>query len=245
MNMALGYNVKKADSITTEIARCYKDFGARIKDEWEAVQSKMQLEWIGPDQQDFEKHFVKRVNDMYLTTYDLAKNAITNVETLTNDWIGFQNKNTITGEALGTAKVYKSEASVTQDASIISQKERTFSDSDDMGLANEESAANISSSVSTFVKNLKNNAQTLFGAIDTTNAFFGSQDKALKKYIEKIGEAMAEITSAVKDLDEALATLAKTNYATSDTNIESSLKTAAKDTEASLNELGGTRWTTE
>lgn len=243
--MAYGFNISKADKITTDIAAAYENFGKKIASEWTTVQSTMQNEWIGPDQQDFELKFVERVCDMYEQCYNLATTAIQNVEKLTNGWIEFQNKNTISGEALGTAKTYASEAVVTVNRFIISRKSRTFTDADNMGLANATSASNISQAFATYAANLKSGATELFGAIDTTNAFFGSQQTALKKYVETIGDTMAEISSAIKDLDIALATLANTNYTTSDSTVETELTTANTETEKLTADLGKTRWTTE
>lgn len=242
MALAYGFNVSNAEKLTEDIASAYKSFGSNIKKEWEVVVTTLQNEWIGPDEQDFEKEFAKRVCKMYAQAQELVKKSIENIVDLTNTWIDFQNKNSLDGKGIGDVKKLSVNNVPALDEKIISHKARTFTEKDDMGLANTNSASKISKDVKEFATGLKKQSKDMFDAIESNKAFFGGQAKQISKYVEAVGETLGEITVAIADLDKALDTLAKSNYKTSDDNIESSLKTASSDIEKLQDDLGDTRW---
>ena len=92
----IGYNVKRANELMESIAQAYKDLGIYTKEQWDGVLYILQGQWIGEDEQDFEKRLADRICTLYLNASELANNSIETIAGLAQAWHDFQQKNTIT-----------------------------------------------------------------------------------------------------------------------------------------------------
>lgn len=244
MAFALGYNIKRAEELTQEIARAYQDLSGTISSNWDQVVSSLQTNWVGEDEQSFEATFAKKINQLYQNANLLAKGAIQTIVGLAESWHSFQQTNVLeNGEIISGAAFSMTGATIQEAGDIVAYRPVEFSADIDRGLKDQNSADQIKTTVESYVNEVKSKATNLFNEIDTNSAFFGEQTTAIKTYIEKTGEAISEVTVAVKDLYNALDTLANTSYVTSTSTVSQEMGNAANEIENSLSELANSRWT--
>ena len=55
MALGIGYNVKQANELMQNIAEAYKNLGIYTKEQWNGIVDVLQREWVGEDEQDFER----------------------------------------------------------------------------------------------------------------------------------------------------------------------------------------------
>ena len=87
MAMAIGYNVKNAREVANNIKRAYNDLGRYTESEWNNIVRTLQREWIGVDEQDFEKKLAERICTLYVDAHNVANGAINTISNLANAWI--------------------------------------------------------------------------------------------------------------------------------------------------------------
>lgn len=243
MAFAIGYNVKQANELMENIADAYKNLGIYTKDQWEGVTDTLQNNWVGEDQQDYEKRLAERICQLYINSYELVNGCVNTIAGLAQAWYDFQQKNTLSGEqAEGKGKINIDIPKIKKDEEIVKSKPKSISNNDDRGLKDASSKTTIQGAVDNFVNQVKQKTQGLFGEIEANNAFFGDQTSIIKTYIEKVGAAVGEVTVAVKDMYEALDKLASTSYTSAVESISNEFTTASSNVETSLNDLGSSRW---
>lgn len=243
MAFAIGYNVKQANELMDKVADAYKNLGIYTKDQWNAVTDVLQREWVGEDEQDFEKRLAERICTLYVNACELATSCVNTIGGLAQAWYEFQQKNTLSGEvAEGKGRFNVDIPKIKMDDQIIKAKPKSISNNDDRGLREASSKTTIQTAVSDFVGEIKKKTEGLFGEIEANNAFFGDQTAGIKSYIDKVGYAIGEVTAAVKDMYTALDTLASSSYTTATSDISQQFTTASTNVENSLNDLGTSRW---
>ena len=246
MAIAIGYNVKKAEEVMASISSAFTNLGIYTAEQWESVVKSLQDNWIGEDEQDFEKKLADRICKLYDNAYQLANGSIDTIANLVDAWYQFQKNNTIDGTAYeakrsgGTNTAQKPK--IKANSQIVKAKSRNFAKDQDRGLRDASSKASIQGSVETFVNEVKNKTKGLFEEIQTNNAFFGDQTTAIKGYVDKCGDAIGQVTVAVKDMYDALEVLANQSYVNASSDISQEFSTASTNVEQSLNELGSSRW---
>lgn len=243
MAIAIGYNVSEANKLMDDVAKAYKDLGKAIEDEWDPIVKTMRDEWIGEDQQDFEKKLAQRLCDLYNNSYALADGCCETIVGLTQAWYDFQQSNTIDGSAAeGKGKFKPDKPNITKKDPVVKSTPKSIGANDDRGLKAESSAATIKTSVDTYVSNIKTKASTIFSDIESSKAFFGDQVTSINSYIQKVGEAIAEVVVAVKDMYDRIDALAGSQYTSSVEQVKTQFDQNATTVEGSLNDLGSSRW---
>lgn len=241
--MNIGYNVSQAETLMDEIKTAYENMKIYTEEQWGTLVTTLQAEWVGEDEQDYEKEFADRICKLYDNAYNVAQGAITTIEGLVNAWYEFQAKNTLSGENASMRGFHSVSApKIKRESKIVSAKLKTFTKETNRGLASETSKTTIENAVSKFVSEIKAQTANLFNKIEVNSAFFGNQTTNIKLYIEEAGKAVGEVTVAVKDLNDALAKLVGTNYTTAIEDISTQFDTAKTSVEQSLSELGSSRW---
>lgn len=239
----IGYNVKRANELMESIAQAYKDLGIYTKEQWDGVLYILQGQWIGEDEQDFEKRLADRICTLYLNASELANNSIETIAGLAQAWHDFQQKNTITGETVvGDAQFKLDKPKIDKVDDIVKPNIKTIANDANRGLQTETSKQTIQDKITEFVNAIKAKTTGLFETIQTNSAFFGDQTTAIKSYVDKVGAAIGEVTVAVKDMFDALDNLAATSYTTATSDITQQFTQANTNVENSLNDLGNTRW---
>ncbi len=244
----IGYNVSKANELMNRIAEAYKNMGIYTQQQWEPVYKTLQAHWIGEDEQDYEARLADRICTLYNNAYNLAQSSLDTIEGLAYAWHDFQQKNTLTGDTAKNSlfSSFKVEKPVIsrpkEDDPIVKPHLIYLTDEDNRGLRYATSKREIESAVDNFVAQIKAQTNNLFDEIQTDQAFFGEQASSIKNYITKTGDAIAEVTIAVKDMYNALDQLMTQNYSSSDANIQSSIQEANTQIDQSLNDLGSSRW---
>ena len=242
MAIAVGYNVSKAKEVMDDVSKHYSKLGEIIQTGWDEVTNTLQTNWIGTDEQKSEDAIAKRICTLYVNTAELANSCVTTIAGLTNSWIEFQKTNGFEGD--GGASLANVEApKISAVSDIVKKKERTFNESEDMGLKDESSATTIKSSIEGYVNEVKSQVKNLFDSIDVGAAFFGEQTQVIKTYVEKVGTAIGEVSVAIRDMYEKIDEIAGTQYTqTATTDIKDSFTQANSSVDAAVEAIGESRW---
>ncbi len=249
--MHIGYNVSKAKVLMENIKTAYENMGIYTRDQWEGVYKTLQTHWVGEDEQDFETKLADRICTLYVNAYNLAQSSIDTIVGLVQAWHQFQQKNTLSGEAsagkggflgIGANKFSIEAPSIKKDDKIVEPHLVQLDNETNRGLKDATSKTTIQAAVDTFVGQVKAQTATLFDEIQTNQAFFGEQTGTIKTYITKVGDAIAEVTIAIKDMYTALDQLVGTSYSTAQSDIQSQFTQAGGNVDKSLNDLGSSRW---
>lgn len=244
--MHIGYNVNKAKELMENIAKAYENMGIYTKDQWEGVYRTLQTNWVGEDEQDFETKLAERICNLYVNAYNLAQSSIDTIDGLVTAWHQFQQKNTLSGEGsfsgFGSNKFGIDKPVIKKDDKIVEPHLVQLDNNTSRGLKDASSKTNIQTAIDTFVGQIKSQTATLFDEIQTNQAFFGEQTSTIKTYIAKVGDAIAEVTIAIKDMYSALDQLVGTSYASAQSDIQSQFDQAGGSVEQSLTDLGSSRW---
>ncbi len=243
MAFAIGYNVSKANELMNEIAKAYENLGIYTEKEWDNVIRVLQANWVGEDEQDFEKKLADRICNLYENASNLARGCVDTIGRLAGAWYDFQSKNTLDGGTVGSARLNIEVPQIIEKKDIVSvDANRTIDDNADRGLRDKSSKTAIQEAVNTFVSQIKERTARLFEEIDTNKAFLGEQSSNIKSYVEKVGSSIAEVTIAVRDMYQALETLADSSYTNSLSSLKDEFTKASTDVESQLDDLGSSRW---
>lgn len=248
----IGYNVKKANELMQNIANAYKDLGIYTPQQWEDVYKTLQREWVGEDEQDFETELADRICKLYNNAYNLVQGSLDTIKGLVKSWYEFQQKNTLSGNqstgnkggifGIGGNGFGLEDISIVPNEKIVSPHLVQLTPESNRGLQSADSKSKIQTSIDAFVKEIKKQTENLFEEIQTNQAFFGEQTNTIKNYIVKVGEAVGEVTVAVKDMYNALDQLVGSNYSSTIENINEGFSKASGNVDTSLNDLGSSRW---
>ena len=242
-NLYVGYNVNAARDMNDKIISEYKKVAEVIKEEWPAVQTELQANWVGPDEQSFENEFAKKICTLYVNCHNLADICSKNIAALCNSWINFQKSNVLEGAntaEFGGLGEITLEAPEKAEEKIVEYKPVNFTESTSFGLTSESSATNISNKVDYYMENIKRRTSDLYNSIDPSRAFFGEQTATIKDYIAKVGSSMGNVLASVKDLKQTLTELAQNQYKKADTAVAAEMKSG---TDKMDEDPSNTRWT--
>lgn len=250
MDFSLGYNLTKIGELMDELKTANDNTQKNIKSCFEDLKVRLRANWIGPDQQAFEKKLVERLQNLQMDAKNLVDAGIETVHSLATAWVEHQATNVFEGEAridvdkMGLKVPDKIFCSILHESMVV-YNEITFTGNENLGLAYSNSLGLMKSALETFVSTIKRYTNDLFASIDVNNAFYGDvQRSALKGYIEKVGYAVGEVQSCIKDFDEAMAILAGTNYDNAQTGVQEKFDAATSTVEGDLNTAySGKRWT--
>lgn len=247
MAMAIGYNIKKAEEVAENIAVKYNALGNSIADEWPSIVDALHANWVGEDEADFETKFAERINNLYFNSSTLAKSCVETIGALCNAWIEFQQKNTLEGSTENNGGLSADVSTVLKTIGtldkIVNADPPTLDKNTDRGLADVNSANTIKTKVADYVKAIKAKSSELFSEVDSNSAFFGDQASSVNNYIEKCGNAIAEVSVAIQDLHDALDKLAGINYTASVEEVSTQITKGASSVEEISTNLGNSRWT--
>lgn len=246
MSMAIGYNINKAEEVVENIAAKYNDLGNYMGSEWPSVTKALHDNWVGDDEADFEKELANRINTLYRDARNLAVSCTETICNLGNAWIEFQSNNTLSGAKAESSAGWLTDKSVTTSSiktyDAVSANPPSLNGDTDRGLTNENSAAAIMSVVGDYVEGIKAKTTELFSEVDSNIAFYGEQTSSINKYIESCGTAISEVSVAIKDLHEALETLAGTSYVNASSSVSEQVTEGISQVADSLSNLGDSRW---
>lgn len=245
--MNVGFNVKKAEELMEEIAKSYNDLGNYASTAWEGVVRTLHNEWVGEDEQDFEEKLAKRICDLYVNAYNLADSSIKTVKNLAEAWNKFQRENVLNESAsLEFAAITIPDVAITPIAQIVARVTVPLELTTDRGLRNAGSGGIIQDAITDFVTAIKKKTSELFESISSNKAFFGDQSGSIDTYIQKVGDAIAEVSIAVRDMYNGVAQLTASHYTDAASSISGQTEGALNEINNKVNEATeGTRWTTE
>lgn len=248
----IGYNVKQANELMEKIAEAYKNLGIYTPTQWQNVYKTLQSNWIGEDEQDFETKLADRICNLYNNAYNLVQSSLDTIEGLVNAWNEFQQKNTLSGDissgnsgglfGIGGNKFGVDKPSIKKNEKIVEPNLIQLTNDMNRGLQSADSKAKIQDSINTFINEIKKQTANLFEEIQTNQAFFGDQTTTIKNYINKVGDAVGEVTVAVKDMYTALDQLAGSSYSSTVESVNQQFGQASSNIDNSLNDLGSSRW---
>ena len=240
----VGYNLAEAQKVINKVLENYNNLDKTIVSNWENLKSLLRREWIGYDEEDFEKKFAKRLIDLSTATSAVANSSMETIFQLAKAWHEFQSRNTLDGSKI-TTDAFKLDVSKTSPraSDSISAGGLQIDASTTRGLKNGiQSARIIHDAVENFINNIKQKADSLANGISTERAFTGEQSSAVKNYLKKCTEATAAVATSVKDLEEALTTLLGSNYAKSIENVSNEFQSATSSLNSTISDVNSGRW---
>ena len=240
----VGYNLNEAQKVIDKVLENYKALDKTIVSNWENLKSLLRREWIGYDEEDFEKKFAKRLIDLSTATSAVANSSMETILNLAKAWHEFQSRNTLDGSKISVEPFKLEYQPTTPRASdSISAGGVQINASTTRGLkSGVQSARILHDAVENFINNIRQKSDNLSNSISTERAFTGEQSSAIKNYLKKCGEATAAMATSVKDLEEALATLLGSNYAKSIENVNSEFQSATSNLNGTLSDINSNRW---
>lgn len=243
MAFAIGYNVSKANELMNKIADTYNRLGIYTEEQWSDLINKLRTNWVGEDEQDFEKKLADRICNLYVDASNLAEYCVDTIGGLAKIWHEFQIKNTLNGKSdVSKSRIDIDIPKIKKNTKIVKFVAKPINNNEDRGLRDASSKANIQEAVNTFVGQIKNKTDELFQEVDVNTAFYGDQSANIKSYVEKVGSGIYEVTIAIKDMYEGLERLANSNYTASMTNVGEQMSKVSSDVDSELGSLGNSRW---
>lgn len=245
MATAVGYNIAKSKEVMEQIVNQYCDLIANMDDEFQGISATLQREWIGEDEQSFEQELAKRFDILQFEAYNLASNCVHTIGGLAQAWFNFQKMNVLEGGSYvgeATSGIEIPEIPEPMEgfftANII-----TFDASTDRGLASVSSATTIKDAISTAVNTVRKKINNICENVNVSGAFFGDQVSSINTYVEKVGIALGEVMTAIKDMYDQIDKLAGSQYNTTIQNqINEQFTQASSDLDSSLDSIGSSRW---
>ena len=249
--MNIGYNAKNANDLLETICNGYDGLGSKIQNSWPSVKQILTTEWVGPDEQDFEKKFVEKINNLYLASYELASNCTKTIAGAVDSWVEYQKKNTMDGSVVedsalagliaGIKEFLFGSPRMTKRETVILFTPTALGE--DRGLRNADSANKIKEAVNDYVISIKYACKSLFDSANVGSAFYGEeQTKSISTYIDSVETAIGEVLIAVKDFNDALDSLAGSNYIEAQSATKSSFDQSKTSVDTSVENLGSSRW---
>ena len=251
--MYLGYSPSNAVNLIKKIVAHYSAIGTTITDSWPTLRDSLRTEWIGGDQQSYENEFVKKICGLYVTSYELTKNCVNNIKVVLDNYIEVQKQNLLEG-AEKDATQYDATlnslsntagdaiAELAKNEAIITFTAKSFDDDTARGLKSSNSAEILKLSVKDYVDAVVLKVDSLTESINVKSAFFGESGGKLESYIIAVKDAVKTVTTAVKDLNDALNKMAGSNYTTMTGNMEQQLGTATTEVASEVESNVQSRW---
>ena len=238
-----GYNVSQIKTLMENIEECYNNLGTTVQNGWEPVKTALKANWVGEDEQDYESGLADRISSMYVSTYNLAQNALGIIYNLADSWYKFQQGNKIFGTAATDSTFGLEQITLTQNDKVVEATIESIGDDVDRGLVSESSAGTIKEALSTYKTSVQSKIAEMIDSITVDTAFYGEQSTSIKSFVDKVGTAMGEVVTAIKDLNDAVDQLADSQYSTASTTFTGDIDTAKSNVESELESgLGDTRW---
>lgn len=212
-NGSIGFNVAQANTLMNNMAEAYNKLEVYLPEAWESLLYVIQGNWIGEDEQDFERNLATRLCELNLQSGELVKSAINTVAGLAQSWHEFQQKNTLSGAvASGDSTFNLDIPSITIKNPVVEPNIKTIANNANRGLQSSASASQIKQKITDFVNGVKKRTGDLFDAIEVNSAFFGEQVSYIKSYITNVGDSVSKITTSVQDMFNALDQLVGSQY---------------------------------
>lgn len=250
--MYIGYNIDKINDLQEQIIEAGRSATKELISEFGTLKAVLRANWVGYDEQDFEKKMVGRINTLSLEIKKMVWSSVGVIRDLGYSWADFQDSNILkenSDATLGMAQQLKEKiTNYDEVADIIwnlsvTHEPLEFDSSTDFGLKATNSAETMAQAVRDFVSNVKSHVETFFDEVDSTHAFFGDQQTlGISGYIARVKEAVAEVQSAVHDYFESMKILAGTSYTKADEEVKTGFSETNLMVENVIEDLGSTRW---
>jgi len=240
-----GYNVTKTKELMGNIEECYNNLTSLVQTGWENVQTTLQSNWVGEDEQDYEVKLAARISELFVSTHGFAQNAVTSLYDLAKGWYDFQQANKLDQGPTGGESSFGLEAiQLTKNEKIVEAKLITITDDMDRGLVNDASAENIRAALENYKTSIRSQINEMMDAVTVDSAFFGEQATSIKAFVSKVGSAMGEVITALKDMYDRLDELANANYSKSSEEATNTFGESGnvKTIESDLSTLESARW---
>ena len=239
----IGWNPQKINDLLQELADSYTKIGTTISDGWPTVQTTMEQYWVGPDEENYERAFCKRMNQLYVDAYQTVNWLKTTLFQLADDWHQYQLQNVLEGSGGANDVVSIENPEITLNDKLIQEKKFEAGAGVARGIKDGAYSA-IQSSMSTYLSDIKSSLQNLYSGIDSSTAFLGAkQSQAINQTIETIGNSIASVVTAANDIYTAVQTLAGTNYEASEETVSSEMSSATSNYQSNVEStLGDMKW---
>lgn len=249
----IGFNVREAATLASDIYNAYVNLGEEIKNGWPDVSKVFRDEWVGEDELSFEEQLVNKINSLYAVAVDSVKACTDSIWNMTGAWIEYVKTNTLEGATVDKTinawdefdhgLIDGSSYNNLKDTKLITFTSEEIGLEVTRGLKDSTSATTIQTTFGNYLDDVKTKVNSFMESVDPKDAFFGEQQAAkLREYIKKVGEEIGVITTAANDLYQALSVHAGSNFTTQDQSMSTSLESGISNIESNINVAGDSRW---
>lgn len=221
-----GYNIQEIENLANAVKASYSRLGEVMAEPWPSLQTTMQAEWVGPDEQSYEKKLADDIAFLYNECSASITTLMRNIVTMGEAWKEFQSRNIISGadtfraagqlEAAMTLTPYD----IVRDGGVV-LKPANYDRYTNYGLTNGQGSYNtINNALEAYISGVKAGVDTLYRSLDSSKAFLGGgQAAAINEYMVRIGQAVANLSTSHNQVKEALATLLASYNAQANENV--------------------------
>lgn len=245
----VGYSIEEGKKLQHSIDDAFNSVKEKISSPWSELQATLRAEWVGEDEFSYEKEFVKKINSLYGSAKWVSDACIATIQTLLEGWAKFQDSNLIEGatnegdtlsavtancdffnlESMPSEESYKSLTAIDEPAALVLSNDTV------RGLTNgASSAGKIQDAVSTYVNAVHTGVNELFSSFNANSAFFGDQVESINNLKNNCSTAIAEVVTAVQDLNDLLEELAGSRYTGGSDSMDFSASVAASESNGTI-----------
>jgi hypothetical protein len=253
------FNLKAAQSLINQISDTYTTLRDEISNGWEDIVNVLQKNWVGVDEQNYERIFANRIVDLYNCSGKVILYTAETIEKIAKAYVEAQSANTFEGQTAIDVSSYSAgffEAADTlistvipyisdPDYNIVAVRPRTFTEDMDLGLTSSMAANEIKTEINNYVNRINKTGQSSFYECSKgVDSFVTNEEvkKYLKGFIESSAEATTEINTAVRVMYDAVDKLVTQPYSGIAKNLTDNLSEAASDIKKT--NIGNSRWNT-
>lgn len=215
----IGYNVEKINVLMQTIVEKYKSIGEKMAEGWPTLSSTMEKEWVGPDEVSYETELAKNIVHLYVSCSATIADMNLVIKTLADNWINFQKGNKLNRTEADniSANIDMPVVTCYEIENIVKAGNPVFNAGTNMGLTNGvTSGTTIKSTFDGYIDGVYDSVKALYSSLEdaVNSAFLGSElNVKVNEYLNKIGTALAQLTTCHKSIYEALDKLIA-NYST-------------------------------
>ena len=225
--MATGYNIDNINSLMNNIVDKYNSLDETISSEFNTLKDALRTNWVGEDEQDFEQVVRQKLNDLYKHAYSAVQYSVDCIAKAGNDWITNQYNNRVKIDGVASSFSTNTSGEITKPT--IEQKEAiavydlpTISSDANRGLTADDSTTQIQTAITTIVTNIKSAVKSINDAIDSSDAFLGTQSTQVNDFLESTHNTISDILTSIQDVYNCAGIHAGENYVGAENSFVSS-----------------------
>lgn len=147
---SIGYNPSEVKKLLNQIGTFMDNIKSSIVTNFVDLRTVLHEQWVGEDEQDYEKALINRINYLYVLACSRSQETANNVFLLRNSWHRFQKNNDVTSGEKGDSKIdsgaefnYTAENVKIDDSKVAPITNETYGESGSTGTDPDDGGAEL------------------------------------------------------------------------------------------------------